>query len=154
MADTKFDDIKALKGTEQPLQNVVLSSRPCPDCQEADGMVMTYDEWAASQWGLPGSSGRVCEDDCHCTLIPVDMLDDFPGISDRVKLRGDKDSDIRGMVEIGPNEGGLKQLMQDWYELGNDILPREIYDMDFDAIEPYLRSRIAALKKALGDVKV
>jgi hypothetical protein len=102
-------------------------------------MSMTFDEWEGSPWGLPGSSGRICEDDCHCVLIPDEMLPEFPAIGDEVKLRGDKDTDISAIVEIGPNEAGLKELMEEWYAKGNAKLPPEIYEMDFEDIGPYLK---------------
>jgi hypothetical protein len=140
-----FADIQALSTSEDQLQNVVLSHRPCPDCQAANGQIMTYTEWENSEYGLPGSSGRICLDDCHCCLVPVDVLPDLAGINDRaVKLRGDEGSDIRGIVDIGPHEDSLKQDMEEWYLITGEKLPPEIYDMPFDEIGPYMKKVLAA----------
>jgi hypothetical protein len=142
-----FKDIQALEGQEQ-LQNVVLSHNPCPDCQDANGKVMSYDEWENSEYGLPGSSGRICEDDCHCILVPIDALPDLSGIEERtVKLRGDEDTDIGGTVDVGFHEDSLKQDMEEWYLLTGEKLPPEIYDMPFDEVGPYMRKKLAELRK-------
>jgi len=136
----KFKDIEELRGTGVPLTNIVLSTNPCPSCQECNGQSMTFDEWEGSPWGLPGSSGRLCEDDCHCILVPDEMMDELPDLGgESVKLRGDKDTDIEAIVEVGPDEAELKKLMEDWYAAGNAKLPKEIYDMNFEDIGPYLK---------------
>jgi hypothetical protein len=142
-----FKDIEQLRGTDVPLTNVVLSHNPCPDCVACNGKSMTFEEWEDSEWGLPGSSGRVCEDDCHCVLVPNESLADLPAIGEKVKLRGDEDTDIRKIVDIGPNEENLKFLMDKWKELtGGRKLPPEIYKMSFKDIEKYLLKMIEKLK--------
>jgi hypothetical protein len=138
-----FKDIEALAGSTEQLQNVVLSHNPCPSCVECNGMIMDYASWADSEWGLPGSDGRLCSDSCHCALIPVDMLPDLPGIGDLIKLRGDKGTDIRKIIEVGPHENDVSDLLKEWKELtGSEKLPREISDMEFDDIEPLTRKAV------------
>jgi len=146
---SKFKDIKKGGGQagEAVLQNVVLSSKPCPDCAAANGEQMTFKEWEESEFGLPGSSGRICEDDCHCILVPVDQIDGLPEIGEQIKLRGDKDSDIGSAVDIGPNEASLKEAMDEWQRLTDQKLPPEIYKMDFEEVEIYLRKKISQLGK-------
>ncbi len=120
------------------LQNVVLSQNPCPICMDANGRQMTYDEWAESEWGLPGSSARYCEDDCHCILIEAGLIDQFPAISEKAKLRGEEGTEILAIIELSPTEEGLKDIMDLWNKnLGK--LPPEIYQMDAMKVEEYLR---------------
>jgi len=124
---------------EGELQNVILSRNPCPICVDAaDQEPRSYVEWAASEWGLPGSSARYCEDDCHCILVPVDMLDELPEIDKLIKLRGEEGTEIGSIIEITPSEQGLKDAMDKWNEIYGK-LPQEIYDMDFYEVEAYLR---------------
>jgi hypothetical protein len=142
-----FKDIEQLRGTDVPLTNVVLSHNPCPDCVACNAKSMTFEEWESSEWGLPGSSGRVCEDDCHCVLVPNEALADLPAIGDKVKLRGDEDADIRKIVDIGPRELSLKELMERYYELtSGKKLPKEIYTMPFEKILSYLKQKIEEMK--------
>jgi len=130
---------------EMMLQNVILSTNPCPICKDANGRTMSYEDWANSEWGLPGSSARYCEDACHCILVPVDALPELPEISKMVKLRGEDGSEIKAVVDIFPKEQGLKEIMDEWNdELGK--LPDEIYDMDVMKVEAYLRKRFATLR--------
>ncbi len=126
------------------LQNIVLSRNPCPICLDAaDQEPMTLEEWAESEWGLPGSSTRYCEDDCHCVLMPVALMDEFPAISERVHLRGEEGTDIRAIVEIGPAEAGLKEIMDKWNEdLGK--IPEQFYHIkNLAKAETYLRELYA-----------
>jgi hypothetical protein len=121
------------------LRNVALSSNICPTCLDAAQQEpMTYEEWANSEWGLPGSDARYCAEACHCVLMPDDIIDQFPAINDKVKLRGDEGSDIRGSVELAPSEHSLKEIMDQWNEeIGT--LPKEIYGMPVGEVEAYLR---------------
>lgn len=130
---------------DELLRNVVLSSNPCPICVDAaEQEPMTLKEWAASEWGLPGSSARYCEDDCHCLLIPEAVLPEFPAISEKAKLRGEEGSAIRATVELAPSEQGLKGIMDQWNEnIGK--LPPEIYKMDLYKVEAYLRKLYAEI---------
>jgi len=99
---------------------------------------MTYDEWEASEWGLPGSSARYCQDDCHCLLIEAGVVDEFPAISEQAKLRGEEGTEIRAIIELSPAEEGLKDIMDRWNrDLGK--LPPEIYSMDVMKVEAFLR---------------
>ena len=126
------------------LRNQTTSSNVCPRCQEAAQLEpMTHKEWQASEYGLPGSSGRYCEDDCHCILLPSDWAVDLPTIppADDIKLRGDKGTDIRPVVDIGPNEELLKKLM-DLYNQRLGKLPQEIYDMPIESVIPYLQKKL------------
>jgi len=121
------------------LQNVICSMNPCPICIDAaDQEPVTYEEWAGSEWGLPGSSARYCEDDCHCILVPVDAMGELPEISNLVKLRGEEGTEITSIVDISPSEQGLKEAMEEWNAMGMQ-LPPEIYDMDVMKVEAYLR---------------
>ena len=121
--------------------DVPLSSNVCPSCEEASGQQMTLDEWQSSSWGVPGSSGRYCEADCHCILVPVEMLPELPVIGAQTLLRGDKDTDILAMVDIHPNEQALKDLMDEWNKLKGK-LPPEIYAMPVDDILAYLQQEL------------
>lgn len=124
------------------LKNVLMSTDPCPICVDAaDQEPMTYDDWADSEWGLPGSDARYCGDHCHCVLVPEDVLDEFPAISDLAVLRGETGSELKAIVDVGPREEGLKAVMDEW-NASYGKLPDEIYDMELDEIEPYLRARM------------
>lgn len=115
--------------------NLIASTNPCPMCIEASEQApMTLDEWRESEWGLPGSSGRYCEDDCHCILVPEELLPAFPALAeDGAKLRGEPGSDIRAVIDIGPNEERLKTLMETFNrKIGK--LPKDIYSMPVDEV--------------------
>jgi len=119
--------------------NLVLSHNPCPICVQAgDERPMTEQEWRDSEYGLPGSDGRYCGDCCHCLLVEAgtDISELLIGND---KLRGDEESDVRKIIELGPREQALKDLMEEWYARGNRVLPPEIYDMEFGEIAPYLK---------------
>ena len=123
------------------LQNIILSSNPCPICEgAADQEPMAHEEWAGSEWGLPESLKRYCnlKGACHCLLIPVGAMDELPEISKLVKLRNEEGSEIKSIVEITPNEQSLKNVMDEW-NTKYGKLPQEIYDMDVFDVEPYLR---------------
>jgi len=128
----------------QLLDNVILSLNPCPQCIDAAGAgSMTYQEWGSSSYGLPGSSGRYCEDDCHCILLPVAMKKEFPEIGKRILLRGDKDSGIPRVVVIGEGEMELIALMERWNaEIG--VLPKDIYRMTVLDALAFLKAAIKA----------
>lgn len=65
-------------------------------------------------------------------------MKELPDIGERVPLRGDRRKDIRNLIEIGPNEMELKNLM-DEYNLTIGQLPSEIYDMPLEEVADYLR---------------
>ena len=111
------------------LENIVLSVNPCPQCVDASGQSpMTYSQWDGSPWGLPGSSGRYCEDDCHCILLPIEMKPKFPEIGKKSLIRGDPGSDVPKIIIIGEGEMELIALMERWNaEIG--VLPKDIYRM-------------------------
>jgi hypothetical protein len=137
------------EGEGELLQNVICSMNPCPICEDAAGQEpMTYDDWASSEYGLPGSSGRYCEDDCHCILVPVDAMDELPEISELVRLRGEEGTEIPSVIDISPSEQGLKEVMEEW-NAKYGKLPPEIYDMDVFEVEPYLRKLIKKLEGGL-----
>lgn len=119
--------------------NVILSSNPCPTCIEARGKVMTITAWRRSKFGLPGSNKRYCKANCHCILVPVDLIDQLPAIGKKAKLRGDDLTDIKKTVDIHPNEERLKELM-DEYNMRIGKLPEEIYEMPLDDVIPYLEN--------------
>jgi hypothetical protein len=81
-------------------------------------------------------------------------MDNLPAIGDQVKLRGDDGTDILKIIDIGPNEDGLKTLMEEWYSLGNQKLPPEIYDMPFEEIEAYMKRQLSEFRSQLGDVRI
>ena len=132
---------------EGPLENQILSTNPCPSCEEAaDQEPMDYESWASSEFGLPGSDARYCGDHCHCLLLPVGLIDEFPALDDLVKLRGDEGSDISAIIDILPDEKALSDAMDEWNaQYGK--LPPEIYDMELDEILPYLRKLMAEKEK-------
>src|SRR4030042_4868519 len=120
------------------LRNVTLSSSVCPSCREAaDSEDKTLAEWKRSKWGLPGSSARYCDKDCHCILFPVDRLEDFPAIGSDVRLRGDDNTEIRKNIDIPPPEEDLAALMDEW-NAKYGKLPPEIYDMPIDDAAAFL----------------
>lgn len=133
-------ELQTLKG--KLLKNVILSSNPCPSCKEAaEQPPMTKTAWRESKWGLPDSKKRYCNlkgFNCHCILVPVDWMKDLPDIGGKVPLRGDPDTDIRAIIEIGPNERELANLM-DEYNATIGKLPEEIYEMPLEDVSPYLR---------------
>jgi hypothetical protein len=126
-------------------RNLILSSNPCPKCIEAASQdPMTIDEWIASQWGLPGSSGRYCEDDCHCLLVPegTDVPEPLFG---KEKLRGEEKADIKKVIEFGSAEIELKDLMDRW-NLLYGVLPAEIYTMPVGEVAAYLKALFSQLE--------
>ena len=133
-------ELKTLKGSK--LKNVILSSNPCPICIDAARQPpMTKTEWRNSRWGLTDSKKRYCNlkaNSCHCILVPPQMMELLPDIGERIPLRGDRRKDIRNLIEIGPNEMELKNLM-DEYNLTIGKLPDEIYDMPLEEVAGYLR---------------
>ena len=124
------------------LENINLSANTCPSCIDAAGSApKTYAEWDGSEWGLPTSSGRYCEDDCHCLLVPIELKDEFPEIGKRSLLRGDKGSDIPKIIEIGAGEADLIALMERYNdEIG--ILPKAIYAMTVEDALAFLRGKL------------
>jgi hypothetical protein len=128
--------------SEELYSNAVLSSNPCPMCIDAGNAdPMTLEDWKASEWGLPGSSGRYCEDDCHCLLVPAGT--EIPQATfGQEKLRGEEGSDIKKVVEFGSAELELKDLMESW-NLKYGKLPPEIYKMPVEKVAAYLRALMA-----------
>lgn len=124
--------------------NVVLSSHPCPICQDARGKSMTLEQWKKSPYGLTDSKKRYCNlkgHFCHCVLVPENVLPELPEIGKRVKLRGDEGTDIRAIVEIHPNEAILQKLMDEYNaEIGR--LPDEFYELPIEQCIPYLRRKL------------
>jgi hypothetical protein len=47
---------------------VTVSAKPCPDCAERHGQVETWEDWELM--GLPKSGFSICQDHCHCKLVP------------------------------------------------------------------------------------
>lgn len=95
---------------------------------------------------MTDSKKRYCNltaHNCHCILVPPEMLKDLPDLGERVPLRGDRRSDIRSIIEVGPNEMELKNLM-DEYNLTIGPLPQEIYDMPLEEVAGYLRGLLGS----------
>jgi len=131
------------------LENVNLSANTCPKCIDAAGTApKTYAQWESSAWGLPGSSGRYCEGDCHCILFPIEMKDEFPEIGKLIKLRGDIGSGIPKIIEIGIGERELINLMDEWNDLYG-VLPKELYTMTVEDALIFLKEAIKAKQKAM-----
>jgi hypothetical protein len=121
--------------------NIILSSNPCPVCLEAEGKVMTLPEWRKSRYGLPNSKKRYCnlkKFSCHCLMLEVGLVDQFPRIGKGVKLRSDPDTDIKAVVDIHPNEKVLMELM-DEYNATKGRLPDEFYEIPLEQCIPFLR---------------
>ncbi|MAH50277.1 hypothetical protein CMI37_30935 [Candidatus Pacearchaeota archaeon] len=133
-----MDILAKFKKAETQMTNILLSAKPCPTCIEANGLTMTYNEWATSVYGLPGSNERICDGYCHCILVPEALVDEFPELDLRQKLRGDIGSDIKPIVTFFPNEVGLAEAMDTWNSTIG-VLPKEIYAMPLQNVEPYLR---------------
>ena len=130
---------------EMKYSNAILSSNPCPLCIEAsEQKPMTEQEWRDSPWGLPGSSGRYCGDECHCLMVEEGVEIPEPLIG-KEKLRGEEGTDIRSIVDIGPTEKSLKNLKESWMaKYGR--LPKEIYQMPINEIGDYLRALMAQME--------
>ncbi len=127
------------------LTNVILSSNPCPICiSAARQSPMTLEEWRSSQWGDTDSKKRFCNlkaHSCHCIFVPVEMLDELPAIGEKVKLRSDKVTDIKPVIDIHPNEIILKELMEE-YNTTIGVLPKVIYTMPIEGVIPFLREKL------------
>ena len=126
------------------LTNIILSSNPCPTCVRAEGKTMTLQEWQRSEFGVPGSHRRICNGFCHCILVTADMKQNLEdeGLGKQVKLRGDKDSDIGQIVDIGPNEQLLSDLMERYAsEIGR--LPDEFYAVPFLEKSSWLKNALS-----------
>lgn len=122
---------------DELFENAICSHKPCPSCvQAAQQAPMTFEDWQSSEYGLPGSSGRFCEDDCHCLLVPAGTVTE--GDLGEGALRGDPDSDIGKIVDIGPNEQSLQELMDEWNQTRGK-LPPAIYKMPLEDVIPFLR---------------
>ena len=100
------------------LFNLIQSTNPCPSCEDASGASsMTLADWEGSAFGVPGSGGRYCEDNCHCLLIPDGT--ELPRLGPEL-LRGDKGSDIPKITDPFPLEIRLDELsIQYRAEIGN-----------------------------------
>ena len=133
-------ELKSLVGAK--LKNVILSSNPCPICVDAAKKApMVKSKWKVSRFGMTDSKKRYCNltaHNCHCILVPTQLISELPAKGKKVLLRGDKDSDIRRIIDIGPRENRLKNLM-DRYNAEIGKLPPEIYDMPVLEIAPYLQ---------------
>lgn len=126
-------------------QNVALSSDPCPVCLEANGQEMTLGEWQDSEYGMPGSDQRYCGDNCHCILVPTDALASLPAIGEMAKLREDDNSDIGAVVDVGPNEQEMQNLV-DEYTTKIGELPRNLFDMPIDEMIDFLSEALTKRK--------
>jgi len=133
--------------SEVKYTNLVLSSSPCPRCIEAaDLEPMTADEWRDSEYGLPGSDGRFCSENCHCLLVPNDIdVSDIEPLFGKEKLRGEEDTDIRKVVEFGSAELELKELMDLW-NARHGKLPAEIYKLPVGKVADYLKALLAQME--------
>ncbi len=58
---------------------IAVSTRPCPDCGERAGKILTLERW--ERMGFPGSGRTICGRSCRCTLRPVSIADkEFPTV--------------------------------------------------------------------------
>lgn len=122
------------------LFNLIQSTNPCPSCVDASASEpMTRAQWEGSSFGVPGSSSRYCEANCHCLLIPDGT--DLPTLGDDL-LRGDKDTDIPPITSVFPLEIRLDDLTAQWRTRFGDMPGR------FARLE--LPELITALEKDLG----
>lgn len=56
---------------------ITISSKPCPDCIERGGKVLSLDEWKTL--GFPGDGRTICGSYCMCQLLPVHVSSEmFP----------------------------------------------------------------------------
>ncbi len=101
------------------LFNLIQSTNPCPDCEDASGEdSMTLRQWEGSSFGVPGSSGRVCEGNCHCLLIPDGT--ELPSLGTDL-LRGDKGTDIPKITSEFPLEVQFNELVLQWRNQIGDL---------------------------------
>ncbi|OQB57132.1 MAG: hypothetical protein BWX98_01621 [Candidatus Aminicenantes bacterium ADurb.Bin147] len=127
---------------EMRYRNAILSSNPCPKCIEASEQEpMTIDEWKDSEYGLPGSAGRYCEDDCHCLMVPAGIEIPEP-LFGQEQLRGE-DPNIRKVIELGPKETSLREIIDAWHKAGRGTLPKEVHLMTYETAIAYLRRLMA-----------
>lgn len=131
-----------------PLTNIILSSNPCPTCVKAEGRTMTLKEWRNSEFGVPGSHRRICNGYCHCILVTEEMKQEMidAGLDAKVPLRGDPGTDVGKVIEIGPNEQLLSDLM-DRYNSEIGRLPDEFYRQPFENKASWLKGALKEGKK-------
>ena len=124
------------------LFNLIQSTKPCPDCVQASNAgSKTLEGWEVSQFGVPGSSGRVCNGNCHCLLIPEDMeLEQLPDFGTDL-LRGDLGSDLGKITDDWPLEIRFEELSAQWRAKFGDM-PGRFLKMDLDTLIKTLESEL------------
>jgi hypothetical protein len=72
-----FDEYRQAADPNEEWEWITISSKPCPDCIERGGKVLSLDDWQAI--GTPGDGRTICGSYCMCQLIPVSISADmFP----------------------------------------------------------------------------
>ena len=121
------------------LFNLIQSTNPCQDCQEAETLdSMTMNQWETNPLGVPGSGNRRCGGSCHCLLIPDGT--DLPTIGDD-KLRGDKPTDIPKITSEFPLELRFEELSIQWRAEFGDM-PGRFLRMDLETLIRTLESEL------------
>lgn len=62
---------------------VAILVRTCEDCLSNHGRVATWDEWEASEFGLPRSGGTRCRQNCHCVLVDANASELEPMVIEK-----------------------------------------------------------------------
>ena len=72
-----FDEYRQTADQNEEWEWITISAKPCPDCIERGGKVLSLDDWKAI--GTPGDGRTICGSYCMCELIPVSISADmFP----------------------------------------------------------------------------
>ena len=121
------------------LFNLIQSTNPCPSCEDASGSdSMTLAQWEGSSFGVPGSGGRFCEDNCHCILVPDGT--ELPTLGTDL-LRGQKGTDIPPITSEFPLELEFEELSIQWRAKFGDM-PGRFLRMDLPTLIKTLESEL------------
>ena len=61
-----FDEYRQAAGPNEEWEWITISAKPCPDCIERGGKVLSLDDWQTL--GLPGDGRTICGSFCMCQL--------------------------------------------------------------------------------------
>jgi len=60
---------------------IAVSSKPCPDCIERAGVVLSWEQWG--EMGRPGDGRTICMFSCNCQMMPESIADEmFPDVKE------------------------------------------------------------------------
>jgi len=76
---SEIDEYRKVAKAGELWQWIAISSKPCPDCGERAGKVLTLDRWG--RMGFPGGGRTICGRFCRCKLMPLSIAEErFPTI--------------------------------------------------------------------------